>query len=212
MEPNFPDHDCNICPRLKSYIDFQRIEHPEWHNGPVRSFGSIKSEVLILGLAPGLHGANTTGRPFTGDMSGILLFEMIEKYGFSNGKFENNPDDKLELINCRISNAVRCVPPENRPTGVEMNNCLPFLKDEIEAMSNLKAIMCLGTVSHNNALKALGYKQSHAKFAHNAKVTLDNGITLFDSYHCSRYNLNTRRLTPEMFEDVFKDIKKYIEG
>ncbi|MDX1737531.1 MAG: uracil-DNA glycosylase [Alphaproteobacteria bacterium] len=205
-----PDRNCAICPRLKSFIDTQREKYPDWHNAPVPSFGGIDASFLIVGLAPGLRGANRTGRPFTGDWAGDLLYNTLKKFDFATGDYDKRPDDSLTLLDCRIANAVRCVPPENKPTGAEMKNCLPFLIDEIKAMPRLKAILCLGLISHNNVLKALGFKQSEAKFIHGAKHQLTDNIAVFDSYHCSRYNTNTGRLTTEMFESVFKDISTYV--
>ncbi len=216
LEPVFPNHDCNFCPRLKDFIDEQRLKYPDWHNGPVASFGRISSELLIVGLAPGLRGANRTGRPFTGDWAGDLLYDTLKKFNFASGQYQPNaqykhrPDDSLVLNNCRIANAVRCVPPENNPIGSEMNQCRQFLTAEITAMKNIKVILCLGLISHNNVLKSFGLKQSYAKFTHQRSYDLPNDIKLFDSYHCSRYNTNTGRLTITMFEDVFHDIKNYL--
>ncbi len=211
LKPNFPSHDCDLCPRLKKFIDDQRLKYPHWHNGPVPSFGNINAEFLIVGLAPGLRGANRTGRPFTGDWAGNFLYDTLKKFNFTRGQYNKNGDDGFSLINCRITNAVRCVPPENKPIGSEMNQCRHFLTDEITAMKNIKAILCLGLISHNNVLKSFGLKQSHVKFIHKASYELPNGIKLFDSYHCSRYNTNTGRLTIAMFDDVFNDIKKYLD-
>lgn len=210
IQPEFPNRDCDLCPRLKSFRDEQRLKYPDWHNAPVKSFGGLDAEFLIVGLAPGLRGANCTGRPFTGDWAGDLLYATLDKFGFSQGRYNQTPDDGLKLINCRIANAVRCVPPENKPIGSEMKACLPFLEYEIAAMPNLKAILSLGLISHNNVLKAFGLKQSAAKFSHRAVFDLKNGISLFDSYHCSRYNTNTKRLTEAMFHDVFQDIHDHL--
>jgi len=201
-----PSKNCALCPRLKSYIDEQKLKYDDWHNAPVPSFGSVQSKLLIVGLAPGLKGANRTGRPFTGDHAGDLLYSTLAKFGFSKGVFLGEADDGLELVDCRITNAVRCVPPENRPTGKEVNTCAPFLVNEIAAMENLKVILALGGLSHGATLKILGEKKSHWKFAHNRAHRLQNGLTLVDSYHCSRYNTNTGKLTTDMLEDVFKRI------
>lgn len=201
-----PDHDCSLCPRLAEFRQDNRQKFPDKFNAPVPPFGGSDAKLLIVGLAPGLRGANFSGRPFTGDYAGDLLYATLLKFGFAKGTFEAHKDDGLELVGTRITNAVRCVPPENKPVGAEMNACRPFLKQEIESLPNLQAIMCLGLISHNNVLKACGEKISAFKFSHGAKHTLKNGITVFDSYHCSRYNTNTGRLTEQMFEDVFQAI------
>ena len=201
-----PDKDCSLCPRLKGFIDDNRIKFPDKFNAPVPSFGSIDARLLVVGLAPGLKGANFTGRPFTGDYAGDLLYPTLVKFGFAKGVFAGHPDDGMELLDARITNAVRCVPPENKPTGEEINTCRPFLVDEIAAMKNLKVILCLGLISHNSVLKTLGEKLSAHKFSHAAQHDIGN-IIVMDSYHCSRYNTNTGRLTTEMFEDVFSQIK-----
>lgn len=205
-----PDKDCGLCPRLKSFIDENRIKFPDEYNAPVPSFGSQDAELLIVGLAPGLKGANFTGRPFTGDYAGDLLYGTLLKFGFAKGEYGATKHDGLELINARITNAVKCVPPQNKVTGEEINTCLQFLKTEMATMPNLKIILSLGLVSHNAVLKATNHKQSAFKFAHNAMHDLGNGLTLTDSYHCSRYNTNTKRLTTEMFEDVFKNIQTHL--
>lgn len=207
-----PDKDCNLCPRLKAYIDEARGEFPDKYNAPVPSFGEADSRLLIVGLAPGLKGANFTGRPFTGDYAGDLLYSTLLKFGYATGKYEAHIDDGLKLVDARITNAVKCVPPGNKPTGGEINTCLQFLKTEISAMKqqNLKVIVSLGLVSHNAVIKATDNKQSAFKFAHGAVHDLGDGVMLVDSYHCSRYNTNTRRLTTSMFEDVFEDTKALI--
>ena len=199
-----PDHNCDLCPRLKAFIDDNRIKFPDKFNGPVPSFGPEEAELLIVGLAPGLKGANFSGRPFTGDYAGDLLYGTLLRYGFAKGEFKARADDGLELINCRITNAVRCVPPENKPTGPEINECRPFLNSQFDHMPNLKVIFSLGLVSHNTVVKASGDKLSAHKFGHNQTHTLQNGLTLVDSYHCSRYNTNTGRLTEAMFHDAFE--------
>lgn len=197
-----PQRECSLCPRLVAFREEARIKFPDRHNAPVPSFGPLDAELLIVGLAPGLKGANFTGRPFTGDYAGDLLYPTLLKFGYARGSFEARPDDGLELVNCRITNAVRCVPPENKPIAEEENNCRPFLIQEIAAMTNLKAILCLGGISHKAVLKTLDVKLSAHKFAHGAQHKID-GITVVNSYHCSRYNTNTGRLTTQMFEDVF---------
>ncbi len=205
-----PDKDCSLCPRLKSFIDENRAKFPNEYNAPVPSFGMQDAELLIVGLAPGLKGANFSGRPFTGDYAGDLLYGTLLKFGFAKGEYGATKDDDLELINARITNAVKCVPPQNKVTGEEINTCLQFLKTEMATMPNLKIILSLGLVSHNAALKATNHKQSAFKFAHNVTHNLGNDLVLIDSYHCSRYNTNTRRLTTEMFEDVFKKIQTHL--
>jgi len=205
-----PDHDCARCPRLKSFRDKNRQSFPQEFNGPVPSFGPTDAQLLIVGLAPGLRGANFTGRPFTGDYAGDLLYATLLQYGFAKGSYQERADDGLTLHNCRITNAVRCVPPENKPIGDEVTQCQIYLKGEIESLNNLKIIVCLGTVSHNAILKALSLRASAYKFGHDAHHKLKNGLLLVDSYHCSRYNTNTGRLTEAMFMDVFGQIKKYL--
>jgi len=205
--PKQPNSDCALCPRLADYRAANRRAHPEWHNGPVASFGPLDGPLLIVGLAPGVTGANATGRPFTGDFAGDLLYQTLARFGHSEGKFDRRPDDGLALIDCRITNAVRCVPPQNKPTGAEINTCLGFLRSEIAAMSRLKMVLSLGVVSHNAVLKALDLKQNGYRFAHGAMHDLPDGLPILtDSYHCSRYNTNTGRLTEEMFEAVFRTI------
>lgn len=198
-----PSQDCRACSRLVAFRDQNRAKFPDFHNAPVKSFGPLAARVLIVGLAPGLKGANRTGRPFTGDWAGDLLYPTLLKFGLARGAYGQSPDDGLDMTQARITNAVRCVPPENKVTGAEVAACGPYLAREIAAMANLKAIVSLGLVSHNAVLKALGHKQSTFKFAHGAQHSLGGGLILADSYHCSRYNTNTGRLTPEMFEAVF---------
>ena len=198
-----PHADCQICPRLAAFRAENRDKFPGKFNAPVPPFGSAKASLLIVGLAPGLRGANFTGRPFTGDYAGDLLYGTLLKFGFARGEYKAAPDDGLELIDARITNAVKCLPPENKPIGSEITSCLPFLGSEIETMPNLKVMVALGLVAHNAVLKTLSLKQSAFKFAHGAVHEVAEGLTLIDSYHCSRYNTNTGRLTTEMFEDVF---------
>jgi uracil-DNA glycosylase family 4 len=189
-----PDQTCALCPRLAAFRADNRAAHPDWHNGPVDSFGPLGAELLVIGLAPGLQGANKTGRPFTGDYAGQLLYPTLQKYGFASGTYGETAEDGLDLVDCRITNAVRCVPPQNKPVGSEVSNCLPFLAREIAAMPNLKAMLCLGLLSHNATLRGLGFKQSAFKFGHGSVHDLpDTGAVLVDSYHCSRYNTNTGR-------------------
>ena len=202
-----PDLNCDRCPRLKAFIDANREKYPDKYNAPVPNFGDPNARLLIVGLAPGLKGANFSGRPFTGDYAGDLLYATLLKYGFAAGRFEARIDDGLELVDARVTNAVKCVPPENKPTGDEIRTCNAFLKQEIDAMPQLRAVLSLGLVSHNAVLKAFSLTQSRYKFAHGAAHDLPGGITLFDSYHCSRYNTNTGKLTTEMFESVLARIK-----
>ncbi len=202
-----PPHDCPLCPRLVDYRLRNRAAHADWFNAPVPSFGSRDSRLLIVGLAPGVSGANRTGRPFTGDFAGELLYGTLLKYGFAKGKYDARPDDGLTLVDCRIANAVRCVPPENKPTPEEAKTCRIFLKATLAGMPKLRAIVGLGRIAHEATLRAFDQKLSQFTFAHNAKHTLGR-VMLFDSFHCSRYNTNTGKLTTEMFEAVFADVRK----
>jgi len=206
-----PERDCPLCPRLVAFRKQWRAKEPEWFNAPVPSFGPPDARLLIVGLAPGLQGANRTGRPFTGDYAGVLLYETLALYGFSRGKFGARADDGLALIDCRISNAVRCVPPENKPAPAEINTCRDFLKSTIAEMKNLRAIVALGHVAHNSVVSALGAKKSTTPFKHRAKNMLGD-LALFSSYHCSRYNTNTGVLTPEMFREVFASVRAYLDS
>jgi uracil-DNA glycosylase family 4 len=198
-----PEHDCPLCPRLVAFRTEHRARFPEWHNAPVPSFGPADARLLIVGLAPGLRGANRTGRPFTGDFAGDLLYATLRRFGFARGDYRADPADGIELIDCRITNAVRCVPPENKPETNEIATCRVFLTQEIAGLSRLAAILALGTIAHNSVLAALGQRRSGYPFAHGAMHALPNGLVLADSYHCSRYNTNTGKLTPAMFENVF---------
>ena len=210
--PKEPHPDCDLCPRLKEFRDNNRKVYPTWHNSPVISFGGTKGELLIVGLAPGLRGANKTGRPFTGDHAGDFLYKQLGKFGFSKGKYKAKNNDDLLLINCRITNAVRCVPPQNKPLGGEVFSCRSFLINEIESLSHLRIILALGTLAHSAVLAALGEKKSAYKFGHNKfhhiKDNKRRELIIANSYHCSRYNTNTGRLTESMFELVFEGIKK----
>lgn len=200
-----PAHDCSLCPRLEEFRKENQNKFPDKFNAPVPSFGDLNAELLVVGLAPGLKGANFSGRPFTGDYAGDLLYPTLLKFGFATGEFKARADDGLKLVNARITNAVRCVPPQNKPTTDEEKQCRPFLIQEIGAMPNLKVVLSLGLISHNAVLRTFGAKLSANKFGHGALHELGN-IKLIDSYHCSRYNTNTGRLTTEMFEDVFTKI------
>lgn len=204
-----PSHNCPICPRLVAFRETARSSWPEWHNGPVPSFGLPTAKLLIVGLAPGLKGANRTGRPFTGDYAGDLLYSTLLEFGFATGQFDARPDDGLTLVNCLITNAVRCVPPENKPTPAEIAACRPFLINTMAAMPALRGILALGKISHDSVLRALGVPLAAYKFAHGAQHAI-NGLVVYDSYHCSRYNTNTGVLTTEMFRDVFAAIRRAI--
>jgi uracil-DNA glycosylase family 4 len=206
-----PGRDCPRCPRLADFRHAWREKEPGWFNAPVPSFGPMDARLLIVGLAPGLQGANRTGRPFTGDYAGVLLYETLLRYGFARGEYEARPDDGLELTDCRITNAVRCVPPENKPTGVEIATCRDFLKATIAEMPKLKAIVALGRIAHESVVTALGARKSATPFKHAGNATLDR-LALFSSYHCSRYNTNTGVLTPAMFRDVFANVRAHLDG
>ena len=205
-----PPKLCALCPRLVRFRDANRAREPQWFNGAVPSFGSASARLLIVGLAPGLNGANRTGRPFTGDYAGDLLYRTLSDFGFAKGCYEARPDDGLALADCMITNAVRCVPPENKPTTGEIAACLPFLKARIATLPNLVAILALGRIAHDSTLSAFGCRKSQFSFAHGKRHALPGDIALFDSFHCSRYNTNTRRLTPEMFRDVFAAIRELL--
>jgi uracil-DNA glycosylase family 4 len=203
-------HNCPLCPRLVGFrLDWRKRE-PTWFNAPVPSFGAADARLLIVGLAPGLQGANRTGRPFTGDYAGVLLYETLARYGFTRGEFAARPDDGLTLIDCRISNAVRCVPPENKPTTTEIATCRTFLLATIAEMPRLRAVVALGRIAHDTVVTTLGAKRSQTPFSHNATHIIGK-LTLFDSYHCSRYNTNTGVLTTEMFRAVFADVRAMLD-
>jgi uracil-DNA glycosylase family 4 len=206
-----PGRNCPRCPRLAAFRAKWRADEPTWFNAPVPSFGPLDARLLIVGLAPGLQGANRTGRPFTGDYAGVLLYDTLARYGFARGPYGSHPDDGLQLTDCRITNAVRCVPPENKPTTVEIATCRDFLKMTIAEMPKLTTIVALGHVAHNSVVTALGAKKSATPFKHGGKNMLGN-LALFSSYHCSRYNTNTGVLTPEMFRDVFAKVRAFLDG
>jgi uracil-DNA glycosylase family 4 len=201
-----PGRDCPLCPRLVEYRQSVRAREPDWFNSPVPSFGNSDAALLIVGLAPGVQGANRTGRPFTGDYAGDLLYATLLKYGFAAGHYQARPDDGLTLVDCRISNAVRCVPPQNKPLPAEINTCRAFLGATLAAMPRLQAIVALGRIAHDSVVKLLGLPAKAAPFAHGA-VHHAGAVRLYDSYHCSRYNTNTRVLTPAMFENVFAQVR-----
>lgn len=203
-----PKKDCLLCERLCTFRKNNQEKFPAYYNAPVPSFGNLDAEILIVGLAPGLHGANQTGRPFTNDYAGDILYPILKSNNYACGTYKKTNNDGFKLINVRITNAVRCVPPENKPTTAEEKNCRSFLAEEIAAMPNLKIILCLGGISHKNVLQALGLKQSYAKFKHGAIYALpDKHIKLIDSYHTSRYNINTGVLTYDMFNNIIIQIK-----
>ena len=205
-----PGRDCPRCPRLVAFRTTWRRREPGWFNGPVPSFGPRNARVLIVGLAPGLQGANRTGRPFTGDFAGDLLYQTLIDYGFARGHYAARNDDGLTLLDCRITNTVRCVPPENKPTGAEIAHCRDFLKSTIREMTRLRIIVALGRIAHDSVVVSAGVRPAATAFAHGRSHPLD-GLTLFDSYHCSRYNTNTRKLTPQMFQAVFAAVRAQLD-
>jgi uracil-DNA glycosylase family 4 len=206
-----PGRDCALCPRLAAFRQEWRRREALWFNAPVPSFGLHTARLLIVGLAPGLQGANRTGRPFTGDHAGLLLYDTLSHFGFAKGSYGERIDDGLELVDARITNAVRCVPPENKPTGAEIATCRDFLGRTIEEMPELRAIVALGRIAHDTAAAALGARRSAVPFAHGATHEIGR-VRLFDSYHCSRYNTNTRVLTTEMFRRVFAQVRELLHA
>lgn len=206
-----PPRDCPLCPRLVEYRRENARQNPDWFNGAAPSFGDPDARLLVAGLAPGRTGANRTGRPFTGDWAGDLLYATLDKFGFSKGTYAADPGDGLKLDRAMITNAVRCVPPENKPVGEEINTCRPFLQARLAALPKLKVIVCLGKISHDSTLRALGLKLGPHPFGHGTRYDVSvsgRPVTLLSSYHCSRYNTNTGRLTAAMFEDVFAAAKE----
>ncbi|WP_417513215.1 uracil-DNA glycosylase [Minwuia sp.] len=210
--PVEPPPDCQLCPRLVGFRRDNQAAYPEFHNAPVPSFGPIDAGVLVVGLAPGLKGANQTGRPFTGDGAGDMLYPALIKAGFAQGSYGRSADDGLRLVGCRITNAVRCVPPQNRVTGAEAATCRPFLIAEIEAMANLRVLLALGRVAHEAILRTFGLRLADYPFAHDAMHDLPNGLIMADSFHCSRYNVNTGRLTEPMFSAVLQSVRTLVDG
>ena len=206
-----PGRDCPHCPRLVAFRQAWRKSEPDWFNAPVPSFGPLAARLLVVGLAPGLRGANRTGRPFTGDYAGELLYATLKEFGFAQGAYEARADDTLTLIDCRISNAVRCVPPENKPTPQEIANCRAFLAATIHEMKKLRAIVALGRVAHESVVAAQSARRRDHPFAHGSARAM-GAITLFDSYHCSRYNTNTGVLTPQMFREVFAKVRAHLDA
>ncbi|KQT55304.1 MULTISPECIES: uracil-DNA glycosylase [unclassified Aureimonas] len=214
-EPPQPDRDCPLCPRLVEFRRTWREKEPDWHNAPVRTFmpagGPAAVELLIVGLAPGVRGANRTGRPFTGDYAGDLLYATLSRFGFANDRFAARPDDGLELKGTAIMNAVRCVPPENKPLPVEINTCRQFLTPTLTGLPNLRAVVTLGRIAHDSTLRALGIRLKDAPFRHDGRQDIA-GLRIASSYHCSRYNTNTGVLTTEMFETVFASVRQFLDG
>jgi len=201
-----PGRDCALCPRLVAYRQSNRAENPSWFNAPVPSFGGLDSSLLVVGMAPGVRGANRTGRPFTGDHAGILLYETLLKFGLAEGSYAADPNDGLVLRDCRIANAVRCVPPANLPEPAEVTTCNRFLRAEFQAMTNLRAVLALGVLAHAAVLKACGIPPTRIRFRHGEIHALPDGLLLANSYHVSRYNTNTGRLTTAMFSDVVANV------
>lgn len=207
-----PPPDCPACPRLAGFRRENRAAFPAFHNGPVPSFGPADARLLVVGLAPGLKGANRTGRPFTGDYAGDLLYATLLRFGFAQGAYGGRADDGLRLLDCRIANAVRCVPPQNKPVGAEISRCRPYLAAEIGTAPAPRAILALGRIAHDSVLVALDCRRADFPFGHGRKHSVQAGIALFDSYHCSRYNTNTGRLTEAMFHQVFGDIRHLLDA
>ena len=211
QEQDIFDPDCRRCPRLAGFLDQVKRQHPEYHARPVAPFGDPDARLLIVGLAPGMHGANASGRPFTGDFAGILLYQTLHRYGFASRPESLAADDGLVLERCRITNAVKCLPPGNKPLGDEIRQCNGFLTRELEGLPERSVVLALGTIAHNAVLRARGLKQSHYRFGHDRLHPLPDGLQLIDSYHCSRYNTQTRRLTPQMFRQVFKRARQLLD-
>jgi uracil-DNA glycosylase family 4 len=205
------DKDCRECPRLAAFLDEVNEKHPDYYCRPVPPFGTSDARFMIVGLAPGMHGANRSGRPFTGDHAGILLYQMLHKYGFASRDHSESVDDGLTLIDCRITNAVKCLPPDNKPVGAEINTCNTFLANELQTLPRDSVVMALGGIAHRAIIKALGLRQADFKFAHAALHDVEF-FRLLDSYHCSRYNTNTRRLTTEMFDAIFAEARELLDN
>ncbi len=202
------NQECKKCQRLADFLNQVKNEYPDYHAQPVAAFGDEQPRLLIVGLAPGMHGANATGRPFTGDYAGILLYQALYDFGYSSSPQSEHVEDGLELTGCRITNAVKCLPPQNKPIGAEINQCNPYLAAEIAILPPAATVLALGSIAHQAVLKAYGLKMSVAKFGHMHTFTLPDNKTLVSSYHCSRYNVQTNRLSKEMFEDVFRLIAR----
>ncbi len=204
-----PRPDCSLCPRLAAFREEQRAAFPGWFNKPVPSFGPADAALLVVGLAPGMRGANRTGRPFTGDYAGDLLYGTLLEMGFATGEYRASPADSLALVDCRITNAVRCLPPQNKPVAAEIKNCRPFLQSELEELPRLRVVVALGRIAHDSLLRALGVRLAEFPFAHAAMHQIGE-LTVADSYHCSRYNTQTGRLTEPMFRAVFEQVKSVL--
>jgi uracil-DNA glycosylase family 4 len=204
------DSQCRNCPRLAAFLDAVKEKNPDYHCRPVRPFGDDSARFLIVGLAPGMHGANRTGRPFTGDHAGLLLYETLHRFGFSNQAEAVAADDGLELIDCRITNAVKCLPPDNKPVGAEINTCNAYLANELRSMPANSVMLALGSIAHRAVVRAMSLRQADFPFGHAAEHEIASGLVLLDSYHCSRYNTSTRRLTDEMFRSVFARVTELL--
>ena len=204
------DKSCRACPRLAGFLDEVQGRYPDYYCRPVPPFGAPDARFLIVGLAPGMHGANRTGRPFTGDHAGILLYQMLHKYGFGSRDQSESANDDLELIDCRITNAVKCLPPDNKPVGAEINTCNEFLANELRSLPSDSVVMALGGIAHRAIIKAMGLRQADYKFGHAALYELDD-FQVLDSYHCSRYNTNTGRLTEAMFDAIFARARELLD-
>ena len=204
------DPDCRNCPRLAAFLDAVKEKNPDYHCRPVPPFGDPAADFLIVGLAPGMHGANRTGRPFTGDHAGILLYETLHDFGFSNQARSVAVDDGLRLLNCRITNAVKCLPPDNKPVSAEINTCNAYLANELRTLPENSVILALGGIAHRAVIRSMSLRQADYPFGHAAEHEIMPGLILLDSYHCSRYNTNTRRLTDEMFRSVFARAKELL--
>ncbi|MFT5501865.1 MAG: uracil-DNA glycosylase family 4 [Woeseiaceae bacterium] len=205
------DRDCRQCPRLAQFLDKVKAKYPDYYCGPVPPFGQADARFMIVGLAPGMHGANRSGRPFTGDHAGIMLYETLHEFGFSSHAESTAADDALRLIDCRITNAVKCLPPDNKPVGAEINTCNTFLVNELATLDPSSVVLALGGIAHRAIIKAVGGRQADFKFAHAARHELPGRFTMVDSYHCSRYNTNTRRLTVDMFRNVFSLVRDILD-
>lgn len=206
------DADCRRCDRLAHFLDEVKVQHPDYFCRPVPPFGADDPGVLVVGLAPGMHGANATGRPFTGDYAGVLLYQTLHKFGFASAPVSESAHDGLRLIDCRITNAVKCLPPQNKPSSGEINSCRAFLADELDGFRDGGVVVALGLIAHKSVAAAFGLRQAAVPFAHAARHAAPRGITLLDSYHCSRYNTQTRRLTTAMFEQVFADARTILDA
>ncbi len=206
------DPDCRRCPRLATFLDEVKTQYPAYHARPVPPFGDPSARLLVVGLAPGMHGANATGRPFTGDHAGILLYQTLHRHGFASRPESLAADDGLELIDCRITNAVKCLPPQNKPVGAEINACRDFLAVELDGLPEGAVVLALGSIAHKSVVAAFGLRQKDYVFAHGAEHALPGGRVLLDSYHCSRYNTQTRRLTETMFDAVFARARALLDG